>query len=113
VTWRVRTATAADEDFDVIVLWTEAAFSAAQAEEYAARLSAAIAELCEGPASLRAKPIKGPHPNLVTVRVARRRRKSSHLFLCQVRKDEKLILVLRILHERMDVRRHIPDRIED
>lgn len=104
--WRVRLAQAAERDFDDIVRWTAERFGQAQALRYADAMLDAIASLAEGPAVVGSRVPDGLPAGLRTLSVARRGIKAKHLLIYRVR-GRSLIEIVRILHDAMDVARHV------
>jgi toxin ParE1/3/4 len=108
--WRVRLTAAAEDDFRSILLWTATQFGDAQAGVYAETLSSAVEALAEGPSVLGTMSRNDIGKGLFTLHVARQGRRGRHLVLFRVRRDggEEAIEVLRLLHDAMDLRRHVP-----
>lgn len=108
--WRVRLTAAAEDDFRAILLWTATQFGEAQARVYAETLSSAVEALAEGPRVVGTKARNDIAKGLFTLHVARKGRKGRHFVLFRVRRDQgvEAIEVLRLLHEAMDLRRHVP-----
>ncbi len=106
----VRLTDAAEGDFQDILRWTVANFGAAQARTYAETLSAAIEALAVGPTIPGATQRQDVAKGLMTMHVARKGKKGRHLVLFRVGPDQKqqAIEVLRILHDAMDLQRHLP-----
>lgn len=108
--WAVRLASAAEADFAQIVRWTANQFGTRQAQTYARTLSLAIealsAEGLEVPGSLGGDDILA---GLRLLHVARKGRKGRHLVVFRVRMvDETPVFeVLRVLHDAMDLPRHL------
>ena len=105
--WRIRLGAAAEVDFANILKWTAENFGARQSRVYRDTLVQAIGELADGPdvAGSRARDeILG---GLRTLHVARRGRRGSH-FLMYRAGPNTTIEIVRILHDKMDLRRHVP-----
>jgi toxin ParE1/3/4 len=105
--WRVRLGAAAELDFANILKWTAENFGARQSRIYRDTLVLAIGELAEGPDPTGSKARNEIMPGLRTLHVARRGRRGSH-FLMYRAAPERTIELVRILHDRMDFKRHIP-----
>jgi toxin ParE1/3/4 len=105
--WRVRLGAATEVDFANILKWTTENFGTRQSRIYRDTLVQAIGELVEGPnvagSRVRDEIITG----IRTLHVARRGRHGSH-FLMYRAAPNSTIEIVRILHDRMDLRRHIP-----
>jgi toxin ParE1/3/4 len=104
--WRVRLTAAAERDFQSILTWTTEQFGEAQARDYAGTLSAAIHALTDGPDVLTSKPRDEIGPGLRILHAARFGRRARHMLLYRVAPDA-VIDVLRILHDAMDIERHV------
>ena len=109
--WPVRLTAAAEADFAGIIAWTVEQFGDVQARVYAETLSLAVEALIAGPElpSVKARPEIGKQ--LSTLHVARRGRRGRHFILFRTDPDPKRrrIDVLRILHDSMDLERHVPE----
>jgi toxin ParE1/3/4 len=103
--WRVRLGAEAELDFANIVKWTTENFGARQSRVYQKTLVQAIGELAEGPDPAGSKARDEIVPGVRTVHVARHGRRGSHFLMYRVA-SKTTIEIIRILHERMDLRRH-------
>jgi toxin ParE1/3/4 len=108
--WPVRLAAAAEADIQEILHWTVGQFGEAQARVYAETLSAALEALTAGPPLLGAKARDDIAKGLFTLHVARHGRKGRHFVIFRVGRDQgrEVIDVLRVLHDAMDLPRHVP-----
>ncbi len=106
----VRLTATAEADFEEILRWTVAQFGEAQARIYAETLSAALNDLAAGPTIVGARKRDEILKGLFTLHVARKGRKGRHFVIFRVGRapDRDLIEVLRLLHEAMDLQRHLP-----
>ena len=104
--WRVRLGAAAEVDFANILRWTTENFGARQSRAYRDTLVQAIGELVDGPnvAGFRAR--DEIMAGLRTLHVARRGRRGSHFLMYRVA-PKSTIEIVRILPDRMDLRRHV------
>jgi len=107
--WRVRVSSAAEVDFDQIVRWTTEQFGEDQADNYAETLLAAFDALKEGPTLAGVRAHNDLPKGVQMLHSARSGRKSRHVILFRVEpgSDLKVIQVLRILHDAMDLPRHL------
>jgi toxin ParE1/3/4 len=104
----VRLSNAAEADYDEILRWTAGRFGVGQAASYANLLAATLARLERGPSLLGARRRDEIGAGLRTLHVGRRGR---HIILFRVGSEaDRTIDVLRILHDAMDLARHIGDR---
>jgi toxin ParE1/3/4 len=110
--WRVRLGAAAELDFANILKWTTENFGALQSRAYRGTLVKAIAELSDGPDVAGSKARGEIMPGLRTLHVARRGRRGSH-FLIYRAAPESTIEIVRILHDSMDLKRHVPLALDD
>jgi len=108
--WRVRLAHAAEADIQDIIRWTAGQFGAVQARRYAANISAALADLADGPCIAGVKSRDEILPGLMTLHIARKRRKGRHFIMFRTGKSQEseIIEALRLLHDTMDFPRHLP-----
>lgn len=111
ITWSVRLAAAVEADFEAIIAWTVTQFGDIQARAYAETLTLAIGALIDGPGlpGVKARPEIGKQ--LFTLHVARKGRRGRHFILFRANADPSrpMIDVLRILHDSMDLERHVAD----
>ncbi len=105
--WRVRLGAVAELDFANILKWTTENFGARQSRVYQGTLVQAIGVLADGPDVAGSKARDEIMPGLRTLHVARHGRRGSH-FLMYHSVPERTIEIVRILHDRMDLQRHIP-----
>jgi toxin ParE1/3/4 len=110
IDWRIRLAAKAQDDYQEILQWTVDQFGVEQARAYADILTIALEDLCSGPEIVGVKERGEIGPNLYTLHVARKGRKGRHFVMFQVGPGagENVIDVLRILHDSMDLQRHLP-----
>ena len=108
--WAVRLSASAEADYREILRWTLTHFGRAQALIYADTLAAALKDLSAGPMIPGAKKRSEIGPGILTLHVARNGRKGRHfvMFRASDSDAEKPIDVLRLLHDAMDLRRHLP-----
>jgi len=113
--WTVRLAAAAEADFRQILAWTRERFGKAQAFAYADTIALALEALHEGPETIGVKPRGDILKGLSSLHVARQGRKGRHFILFRVTRgaQPEVIEVLRILHDSMDLPRHLRDEGED
>jgi toxin ParE1/3/4 len=108
--WPVRLAAAAEIDFQNIMRWTAERFGESQARAYARTLSMALEALAGGPSVSGAKARDDIARGICILHVARRGRKGRHFVVFRIGRDDsgEVIDVLRLLHESMDLPRHLP-----
>ncbi|GAB2911019.1 type II toxin-antitoxin system RelE/ParE family toxin [Paraburkholderia jirisanensis] len=111
--WTIRLTESAEDDFSSIIRWSADQFGKTQARAYAATLSTALQDLAAGP-TLAGVAIRDEiAPGLLTLHVARKRRKGRHFIMFRVADhNQRVIDVLRILHDAMDLPRHAPAAID-
>ncbi len=110
-TWRVRLGAAAELDFANILKWTAEKFGRGQVRVYRDTLLQTIAELAEGPDVVGSKARDEIMKGLRTLHVARHGRRGRHFLLYRVNKGT--IEIARILHDAMELGRHLPSSAED
>ena len=112
--WTVRLTAAAEADFQEILRWTSGQFGAVQARVYAETLSAALNALATGPMVAGARERNDIAKGISTLHVARKGRKGRHFIMFRIGHDQghevidEVIEVLRLLHDAMDLQRHLP-----
>lgn len=108
--WTVRLSAVAEADFRQILDWTAENFGSAQARTYADSLSAALQDLAAGPAIIGVKARPEIAADIKTLHVARQGRKGRHFVMFRVVSvdGQNFIDVLRLLHDSMDLKRHLP-----
>ena len=108
--WTVRLSAAAEADFRQILRWTMENFGSVQARNYADTLSSALKALSAGPAIIGVKERPEIGNDIRTLHVARNGRKGRHFVMFRIGSIEggDVIDVLRLLHDSMDLERHLP-----
>lgn len=109
--WQIRLGAEAEKDFARILTYTKATFGHQQAETYKATLLEALAALGEGPNTLGSVARDEILPNLRTLHVARRGRHGRHFIMYRAGQGN-VIDVIRILHDAIDLPRHVPPEAE-
>lgn len=112
--WTVRLTAAAEADFEEILRWTVDRFGEAQARIYAETISAALNVLAAGPTIVGARKRDDILKGIFTLHVARKGRKGRHFVMFRVGRapEREVIEVLRLLHDAMDLQRHLPSAEE-
>jgi toxin ParE1/3/4 len=105
--WRVRLGATAELDFANILKWTTENFGERQSRAYRNTIVQAIGELADGVNVAGSKARDEIMPGLRTLHVARHGRRGSHFLMYRV-VPKGTIEIVRILHDRMDLERHIP-----
>ena len=108
--WTVRLSAAAEADYRQILRWTAENFGLPQARIYADTLSSALKALSNGPSIIGVKERGEIGTNICTLHVARNGCKGRHFVMFRVGsfQGRNVIDVLRILHDSMDLVRHLP-----
>src|SRR6202790_4272596 len=105
--WRVRLGAAAELDFANILKWTTENFGARQSRRYRDTLVQAIGALADGPDVAGSKARDKTMRGLRTLHVARHGRRGRHFLLYRVAPGG-IIEIGRILHDSMELERHLP-----
>lgn len=105
--WRLRLADQFERDLIDVTVWTTENFGFRQAETYTETIMLAIEALHEGPEPPGAKARDDMGPGIRTLHVARQGRKGRH-FVVFMAAEGQTIDVLRLLHDGMDLARHVP-----
>ncbi len=108
--WDVRLTDAAEADFCSVIDWTMNRFGKEQAEIYAGVVTAAIEALSDGPGIIGVKHRQDVKDGVYTLSVSRSGHKGRHLIAFNLGGEDEpqAIYVLRILHDSMDIERHLP-----
>lgn len=108
--WTIRLAATAEKDFREIVSWTVKTFGRAQAGIYAKVLSDALHDLALGPSISGVRQRDDLGAGIHTFHVGRKGRKGRHFIVFRATPPggEHVIDVLRLLHDSMDLARHLP-----
>jgi toxin ParE1/3/4 len=108
--WVVRTTALAKSDLAKILRWTSAQFGAVQAQVYLETMTQALEDLCAGPDIVGSKVRSDIAQHMHTLHVGRKGRKGRHFLMFRVRRldSQRVIEVVRILHDSMDLVRHQP-----
>ena len=106
--WKIRLGRQAELDYADILSWTAKHFSKVQAQTYSETISQAIQALTDGPEILGSKRRDDIELGIRTLHVARLGRKGKHIVVFRVY-GSQTIDVLRLLHEIMDLPRHLPN----
>jgi plasmid stabilization system protein ParE len=105
--WDVHVTDAAQDDFDDALIWTRATFGPDQEERYRQLLAAGLRALSEAPtaAPIRRRTVAGQKLFFLRPRLGRRH--ALHLLVFRLLPETRTVVVLRILHEKMDLPRHL------
>lgn len=106
--WSVRLAEKAELDLLDALVWTNDQFGALQADEYLETLTLALEALTDGPNIVGSKVRDDIGRGIRTLHVARLGRKGRHLVVFRMA-DGQTIDVIRLLHDSMDLAKHLPD----
>lgn len=104
--WTVRLGRQAEQDYVEILQWTTKTFGEGQASTYAETMARAIQALEGGPDVPGARARDDIQPGIRTLHVARQGRAGRHFVVFRVAGSD--IDVLRLLHDSMDLPRHLP-----
>jgi toxin ParE1/3/4 len=91
-----------------ILKWTAEQFGRRQASVYRQTLIAALSALSEDPFAPDSHPRDEIDPGLRSLHVARHGRRGRHLVIYRI-PGKHTVDILRMLHDSMDVGRHVPD----
>ena len=106
--WAVRLAEKAERDLLDALVWTTDQFGALQADDYLETLTLALEALTDGPNIVGSKVRDDIGLGIRTLHVARLGRKGRHLVVFRMA-DGQFIDVIRLLHDSMDLAKHLPD----
>jgi toxin ParE1/3/4 len=97
----------ADADLDQVLRWTAQRFGEDQAERYRGQILETIRHIVEAPFGQRTRARDDVLPGLSTAHVRTAGRRGRHVVLFRVPADGGIV-VTRLLHDAMDLARHIP-----
>ena len=104
---RVRLSTAAEADIADILDYTLESFGEAQTDLYGSLLAESLDALRNGPGIVGSRSREDILPGLYSLHIGRLGQKARHLIF--FRKDDgEIIEVLRVLHDAMELTRHLP-----
>ena len=106
--WAVRLAEKAEHDLLDALVWTTDQFGALQADDYLETLTLALEAMTDGPSIVGSKVRDDIGLGIRTLHVARLGRKGRHLVVFRFA-DGQVIDVIRLLHDSMDLAKHLPD----
>jgi toxin ParE1/3/4 len=105
--WRIVLGRSAEDDFSNIAAWTSENFGDRHAEAYVDAMLDALEELSANPFQARSRARDEIGPGLRTLHLSKRGRRGRHLFL--YRTEDNAVVVLRILHDSMEISSHLPE----
>lgn len=105
----MRLSAAAALDYSDIARWTLEQFGTEQARAYSELLDGVLIELHAGPNTPGARPRVDLPQGFFALHASRGRRKARHFIVFRYNRDadEKYVEVVRILHDSMDLQRHL------
>lgn len=105
--WKVQHTARAQRDHADIIRWTAERFGPEQARVYQATIRLAFAALRTGPDALGVHQRDDIAPGIFALHVAHNGRKGRHCIVFRVNSDERVMDVLRLLHDTMDLPRRL------
>ncbi|NBC34735.1 MAG: type II toxin-antitoxin system RelE/ParE family toxin [Alphaproteobacteria bacterium] len=105
--WSVILGQKAEEDFSDIIRWTTLNFGKKQADLYIRMINFSIQRLGKGPHIRGSRSRNDVSREIRTLPVADTRRRGRHFLLYRA-KVGNVIEIVRILHDSMDLKRHLP-----
>ncbi|HET7662096.1 MAG TPA: type II toxin-antitoxin system RelE/ParE family toxin [Rhodanobacteraceae bacterium] len=105
----IRITHLARQDMAAILDWTREHFGTRQRKAYARILALAMRALADDPEVAGARPAEYIAPGIHLLHVARGGRKGRHIIVFRVNAMGARVDVLRVLHDSMDLMRHMPD----
>lgn len=107
--WTVRLTASAEQDYEDILTWTLHNFGERQVNNYDETLSDALSSLCDVASVLGVKQREDIGADIHTLHVTRNGRKGRHFLILRINRKTQTIDVLRILHDQMDLIKHLDD----
>jgi toxin ParE1/3/4 len=108
--WRVRLSEPARDDIREIFRWTAERFGGAQADAYGELILTGLDRLRQGPRTVGARARPDIAQGFYTLHISRNRRRGRHIILFRLAQEQgqPIVVVGRILHDAMDIVRHLP-----
>jgi toxin ParE1/3/4 len=106
--WTLKISAKAEHDLNATLRWTAKNFGSAQARVYYETLRSAIISLADDPEPIDSKLRDDLSPGVRILHVGRKGRRGSHVLIYRVLNTRKIVELSRILHDDMDLPRHIP-----
>ena len=107
IPWKIRLTQASEDDLQQIIRWTAANFGRRQAKTYAITLANAIEDLASGPSIPGVRSREEVGPGIHCLHVARQNRRGRHFVVFRISSAGHYIEVLRVLHDAMELHRHL------
>jgi len=105
---KLRFSTRAVEDIDDVLAYTLTHFGEKKYQEYTELIRQALADIELGPDRQPAKSRPELHRDARTFHIGRRGRRARHFFLFRITSEE-IIDIGRLIHDSMDLQRHLPE----
>jgi len=109
---KIHLSNAALEDIRNALEWSASNFGPVQRDRYEALIRRSLKELRAGSADHRIRPRADLEPTVQVCTLASTGRRARHFFLLRLLPDGD-IEILRLLHESMDMPRHVQDDVQD
>jgi toxin ParE1/3/4 len=111
MSFQLRLSNRAVQDIEEILRFTLTHFGEYKYTAYAQLIADALSEIAADPNGPRSKRRPEIHPDVLTIHLSRRGNRARHFILYRVVND-KYIEVARLLHDSMEVRRHLPEHFK-
>lgn len=110
--WEIRLADTAKADLRGIVGWTARHFGDQRAKAYSEMISSALRSLKAGPDTIGVRSRSELGEDVFILPIARPGKRGRHLILFRAVSGHgtKSLQILRVLHDAMDLPRHLPER---
>jgi toxin ParE1/3/4 len=105
--WQVSLTTEAKRDLINILSWTLDHFGKGQTRVYDKTIRSVLKELAQGPDIVGCRRREDIGPSLLTLHLAGKGRKARHFVLFRANATTGTIDVIRLLHDGMDLARHL------
>lgn len=105
--WSAYLTDQAAQDIENILDWTFEQFGPLQMEVYTDVINDALEALTKGPQLIDVRPRPELGDQVATIHLARQGHKGRHLLVFRIHDTDCAIEVLRILHDSMDLARHL------
>jgi len=107
MSFRIRFSKAAVQDIQQVLTFTLEEFGERQYQEYRELIRLALADIASNPLRPTSKHRPELHRNARTFHISRQGKRARHFLIYRIMPD-KVVDVARLLHDSMDLRRHVP-----
>ena len=112
MSWSLRILDHAAQDIEAVLTVTWRSFGEVQYEAYRRLIHDALVEIATDPCGARVRARPEIHEQARTLHIGRIGKPARHFFLFRIAEDN-VVEVARLLHDRMEIRRHVQESFDD